>query len=164
MSDVVIGGHHFDTKKLTAMGVLVSLGIVFGDIGTSPLYVMKAIVNARKEGATMPFDEYIEGALSCIIWTLTLQTTLKYVIIALRADNRGEGGILSLYSLVKRLKKKWLYVIAIIGAATLVADSVITPSLTVMSAIEGLKIYNPETPVVLITCAILFIVFVVQQF
>ncbi|MGZ5193300.1 MAG: KUP/HAK/KT family potassium transporter, partial [Kaistella sp.] len=79
MSDVVIGGHHFDTKKLTAMGVLVSLGIVFGDIGTSPLYVMKAIVNARKEGATMPFDEYIEGALSCIIWTLTLQTTLKYV-------------------------------------------------------------------------------------
>ena len=164
MSHVVIGGHHFDTKKLTAMGVLVSLGIVFGDIGTSPLYVMKAIVNARKEGATMPFDEYIEGALSCIIWTLTLQTTLKYVIIALRADNRGEGGILSLYSLVKRLKKKWLYVIAIIGAATLVADSVITPSLTVMSAIEGLKIYNPQTPVVFITCAILFIVFVVQQF
>ncbi|MBW8361128.1 MAG: KUP/HAK/KT family potassium transporter [Kaistella sp.] len=155
---------HLDIKKLSAVGVLVSLGIVFGDIGTSPLYVMKAIVNARQAGATMPFDEYIEGALSCIIWTLTLQTTIKYVIIALRADNKGEGGILSLYSLVKRLKKKWLYVVAIIGAATLVADSVITPSLTVMSAIEGLKIYNPETPVVLITCAILFIVFVVQQF
>lgn len=155
---------HLDIKKLSAVGVLVSLGIVFGDIGTSPLYVMKAIVNARQAGATMPFDEYIEGALSCIIWTLTLQTTIKYVIIALRADNKGEGGILSLYSLVKRLKKKWLYVVAIIGAATLVADSVITPSLTVMSAIEGLKIYNPETPVVLITCGILFIVFVVQQF
>jgi KUP system potassium uptake protein len=164
MSDTIEGGQHFDTKKLTAIGVLVSLGIVFGDIGTSPLYVMKAIVNARKDGGNMPFDEYIEGALSCIIWTLTLQTTLKYVIIALRADNKGEGGILSLYSLVKRLKKKWLYVVAIIGAATLVADSVITPSLTVMSAIEGLKIYNPETPVVLITCVILMVVFVVQQF
>ena len=164
MSDVAIGGHHFDTKKLTAMGVLVSLGIVFGDIGTSPLYVMKAIVNAREEGANLPFDEYIEGALSCIIWTLTLQTTLKYVIIALRADNKGEGGILSLYSLVKRLKKKWLYVVAIVGASTLVADSVITPSLTVMSAVEGLKIYNPHTPVVAITLIILAIVFFIQQF
>lgn len=164
MADVIGEGHHIDLKKLSYVGVLVSLGIVFGDIGTSPLYVMKAIVNARKLGGTMPFDEYIEGALSCIIWTLTLQTTLKYVIIALRADNKGEGGILSLYSLVKKLKKKWLYVVAIIGAATLVADSVITPSLTVMSAIEGLKIYNPQTPVVLITCFILFIIFVVQQF
>ncbi len=164
MAEVTEGGHHFDLKKLTFVGVLVSLGIVFGDIGTSPLYVMKAIVNARKDGGNMPFDEYIEGALSCIIWTLTLQTTIKYVLIALRADNKGEGGILSLYSLVKKLKKKWLYVVAIIGAATLVADSVITPSLTVMSAIEGLKIYNAQTPVVPITCAILFIIFVVQQF
>ncbi|WP_265428126.1 KUP/HAK/KT family potassium transporter [Chryseobacterium sp. YIM B08800] len=164
MAEVTEGGHHFDLKKLSFVGVIVSLGIVFGDIGTSPLYVMKAIVNARKDGSTMPFDAYIEGALSCIIWTLTLQTTLKYVIIALKADNRGEGGILALYSLVKKLKKKWLYVVAIIGASTLVADSVITPSLTVMSAIEGLKIYNPETPVVFITLFILFIVFVVQQF
>ena len=155
---------HFDVKKLSFLGVLVSLGIVFGDIGTSPLYVMKAIVKARGEGALMPFDDYIEGALSCIIWTLTLQTTVKYVIIALRADNKGEGGILALYSLVKRLKKRWLYLVAIIGGATLVADSVITPSLTIMSAIEGLKIYNPETPVVLYTCIILFIVFFVQQF
>ncbi len=157
-------GAHFDTKKLTAIGVLVSLGIVFGDIGTSPLYVMKAIVNARRETNNLPFEEYIEGALSCIIWTLTLQTTVKYVIIALRADNKGEGGILSLYSLVKRLKKKWLYVIAIIGASTLVADSVITPSLTVMSAVEGLKIFSPHTPVVGITLVILAIVFFVQQF
>lgn len=164
MAEVTEGGHHFDTKKLTAMGVLVSLGIVFGDIGTSPLYVMKAIVNARKDGGSMPFDEYIEGALSCIIWTLTLQTTIKYVVIALRADNKGEGGILSLYSLVKRLKKKWLYVVAIIGASTLVADSVITPSLTVMSAVEGLKIYSPHTPVVAITLIILAIVFFIQQF
>lgn len=164
MAEVTEGGHHIDLKKLSFVGVIVSLGIVFGDIGTSPLYVMKAIVNARKDGASMPFDEYIEGALSCIIWTLTLQTTIKYVIIALKADNKGEGGILALYSLVKKLKKKWLYVIAIIGASTLVADSVITPSLTVMSAIEGLKIYNPETPVVYITLFILFIVFLVQQF
>ncbi|WP_304343839.1 KUP/HAK/KT family potassium transporter [Chryseobacterium koreense] len=164
MTEVVEGGHHFDTKKLTAIGVLVSLGVVFGDIGTSPLYVMKAIVNAFKGGTAMPFDEYIEGALSCIIWTLTMQTTIKYVIIALRADNKGEGGILSLYSLVKRLKRRWLYLIAILGAATLVADSVITPSLTVMSAVEGLKIFSPKTPVVAITLVILAIIFIVQQF
>lgn len=155
---------HFDTRKLSAIGVLVSLGIVFGDIGTSPLYVMKAIMNARKETGNLPLAEYIEGALSCIIWTLTLQTTIKYVIIALRADNKGEGGILSLYSLVKKLKKKWLYIIAIIGASTLVADSIITPSLTVMSAVEGLKIFSPHTPVVAITLVILAVVFLVQQF
>ncbi|MGV8914538.1 MAG: KUP/HAK/KT family potassium transporter [Kaistella sp.] len=164
MSETVEGGQSFDTKKLTAVGVLVSLGIVFGDIGTSPLYVMKAIVNARTESGNLPFEEYIEGALSCIIWTLTLQTTLKYVVIALRADNKGEGGILSLYSLVKKLKKRWLYVVAIIGASTLVADSIITPSLTVMSAVEGLKIFSPHTPVVGITLVILAVVFFVQQF
>lgn len=156
-------GHHLNVKRLSVLGVLVSLGIVFGDIGTSPLYVMKAIVGAFNEGS-LPLDEYIEGALSCIIYTLTFQTTIKYVIIALRADNKGEGGILALYSLVKKVKKPWLYLIAVIGAATLVADSVITPSLTVMSAIEGLKIYNPNTPVVLITCAILMVVFFIQQF
>lgn len=164
MSETIEGGQNFDTKKLTAVGVLVSLGIVFGDIGTSPLYVMKAIVNARTESGNLPFEEYIEGALSCIIWTLTLQTTLKYVVIALRADNKGEGGILSLYSLVKKLKKRWLYVVAIIGASTLVADSIITPSLTVMSAVEGLKIFSPHTPVVGITLVILAVVFFVQQF
>ena len=157
-------GHHIDLKKLSFVGILVSLGIVFGDIGTSPLYVMKAIVNAFKEGSNMPFDEFIEGALSCVIWTLTLQTTIKYVVIALRADNKGEGGILALFSLVKNLKKRWLYLIAIIGASALVADGVITPSLTVMSAIEGLQIYNPHTPVVLITCVILLVIFFVQQF
>lgn len=164
MAEVTEGGHHFDIKKLSFIGVLVSLGIVFGDIGTSPLYVMKAIVNARDGGSNMPFNEYIEGALSCIIWTLTLQTTIKYVIIALRADNKGEGGILALFSLVKNLKKRWLYLIAIVGAAALIADGVITPSLTVMSAIEGLEIYNPHTPVVPITIGILIVIFVVQQF
>ncbi|KQT23995.1 potassium transporter Kup [Chryseobacterium sp. Leaf405] len=164
MAEVTGSGDHFDIKKLSFIGVLVSLGIVFGDIGTSPLYVMKAIVNARGVGSSMPFNEYIEGALSCIIWTLTLQTTIKYVIIALRADNKGEGGILALFSLVKNLKKGWLYLIAIVGAAALIADGVITPSLTVMSAIEGLEIYNPHTPVVPITIGILIIIFVVQQF
>ena len=88
---------HIDTKKLTFIGVLVSLGIVFGDIGTSPLYVMKAIVNARKESGTLD-PIFLEGALSCIIWTLTIQTTIKYVLISLRADNKGEGGILALFT------------------------------------------------------------------
>ncbi|AQX03928.1 KUP/HAK/KT family potassium transporter [Elizabethkingia meningoseptica] len=154
---------HIDTKKLTFVGVLVSLGIVFGDIGTSPLYVMKAIVNARRESGTLD-PIFLEGALSCIIWTLTIQTTIKYVVISLRADNKGEGGILALFSLVKNLKKKWLYIIAIIGAATLIADGVITPSLTVMAAIEGLEIYNPETPVVMITLIVLIVIFTIQQF
>ena len=162
MSQTIKG--HLDVKKLTSIGILVSLGIVFGDIGTSPLYVMKAIVNAREDGGNMPFSDYIEGALSCIIWTLTLQTTVKYVLISLRADNKGEGGILALFSLIKNLKKGWLYLIAIVGASALIADGVITPSLTVISAIEGLRIYNPETPVVLITCAILVAIFTVQQF
>ncbi|MBF8456802.1 KUP/HAK/KT family potassium transporter [Kaistella sp. G5-32] len=164
MSATIEGGQHINTRKLTTIGVLVSLGIVFGDIGTSPLYVMKAIVNARTNGGNMPFDEYIEGALSCIIWTLTLQTTVKYVMIALRADNKGEGGILALFSLIKNIKKGWLYLIAMIGASALIADGVITPSLTVISAIEGLKIYNPHTPVVLITSVILIVIFTVQQF
>ena len=159
---------HFDTKKLTAMGVLVSLGIVFGDIGTSPLYVMKAIVNARHGVGNLPFDEYIEGALSCIIWTLTMQTTIKYVLISLRADNKGEGGILALFSLVKKMRMKWLYLIAIIGASALVADGVITPSLTVMASIEGLKqIKGLElgiNPILAITTIILVVIFVIQQF
>lgn len=164
MSVSTDSGQHIDLKKLSLVGVLVSLGIVFGDIGTSPLYVMKAIVNARGNNAILPLDEYIEGALSCIIWTMTLQTTIKYVVIALRADNKGEGGILALYSLVKKMKKTWLYIIALIGASSLVADSVITPSLTVISAVEGLKIFNPNTPVVFITCCILLIIFFIQQF
>lgn len=164
MSKFIDGGHPLDLKKLSLAGVLISLGIVFGDIGTSPLYVMNAIIGARDSQAILPLDEYIEGALSCIIWTLTLQTTIKYVLIALLADNKGEGGILSLYSLVKKNKKSWLYIVALIGASTLVADSVITPSLTVMSAVEGLEIYNPHTPVVLITCLILVVVFFIQQF
>ena len=167
MSDVLAGGHHFDTKKLTFIGVLVSLGIVFGDIGTSPLYVMSAIIKSGKE-AKMISEEYIEGALSCIIWTLTLQTTIKYVLISLRADNKGEGGILALFSLVKKMKIKWLYLVAIIGASTLIADGVITPSLTVMASIEGLKQIKGLdlgiNSILAMTSVILVIIFVVQQF
>ena len=148
--------HH----KLSLMGVIVTLGIVFGDIGTSPLYVMKAIVRAGN-----PVNaEYIIGAVSCIIWTLTLQTTVKYVLIALRADNKGEGGILALYALIRRHSRKWFYFLAIIGASTLIADGVITPSITVLSAIEGLKVYEPETPVVPIALCIVTVLFFIQQF
>ena len=143
--------HH----KLSLVGVFVTLGIVFGDIGTSPLYVMKAIVRAGN-----PVNaEYIIGAVSCIIWTLTLQTTVKYVLIALRADNKGEGGILALYALIRRHSRKWFYLLAIVGASTLIADGVITPSITVLSAIEGLKVYEPETPVVPIALCIVTVLF-----
>ena len=147
-------------SKFTALGLLVTLGIVFGDIGTSPLYVMKTILHAGSGHDA----NYIIGAVSCIIWTLTLQTTLKYVIVALRADNKGEGGILALYALQKRQKHKWLYVVAILGASALVADGIITPSITVLSAIEGLKTVNAATPVVPISLGIITALFFVQQF
>lgn len=141
------------------MGLLIAVGIVFGDIGTSPLYVMKAIT-----GVNPGFDsDYIIGAVSCVIWVLTLQTTLKYVIIALRADNNGEGGILALFSLIKNLPKKKLYLIGAIGAAALIADGVITPAITVTSAIEGLSIITPQVPVTPIVVLIIIGIFVLQQ-
>ena len=148
------------SHRLSALGLLVTIGIVFGDIGTSPLYVMKAITHVNPT-----YDaDYIIGAVSCIIWTLTLQTTLKYVVIALRADNKGEGGILALYALVRRLRHKWLYVVAAIGASALIADGIITPAVTVTSAIEGLRAVNPSAPVVAITLVTITIIFVVQRF
>ena len=148
-----------DTRRLCAMGLLVTLGIVFGDIGTSPLYVMKAITHVNPG-----YDaSYIIGAVSCIIWTLTLQTTVKYVLIALRADNKGEGGILALYSLLRHSPRKWLYLIAAIGASTLIADGVITPAVTVTSAIEGLRGIDPDTPVVPITLCIIIGIFLLQR-
>ena len=147
-------------NHLSMMGLIVTLGIVYGDIGTSPLYVMKAII-----GATPTMDaNYIIGAVSCIIWTLTLQTSVKYVLIALRADNKGEGGILALYALLRKQKMKWLYIFAIIGAATLIADGVITPSITVVSAIEGLNGIEPSTPIVPVSILIVTILFFIQQF
>lgn len=146
-------------RRLSAMGLIVAMGIVFGDIGTSPLYVMKAIT-----GANPGFDaDYIVGAISCIIWTLTLQTTVKYVLIALRADNKGEGGILALFALLKRMKPHWLYAVAAVGSAALVADGVITPAITVSSAVEGLLVFDPNLPTVLITVAVILGIFLLQQ-
>ena len=147
-------------NKVSFWGLLITLGIVFGDIGTSPLYVMKAVLHT---GETID-QRTILGALSCIIWTLTLQTTIKYVCVALRADNNGEGGILALYALLRRLKSKWIYILAIIGASTLLADGIITPAITVTTAIEGLESISPHLPVIPITLAIITIIFFVQRF
>lgn len=150
---------HKHLNKVTLGGLIVTLGIIYGDIGTSPLYVMKAIM-----GGEAIEQDIVLGALSCIFWTLTLQTTVKYVILTLQADNKGEGGIFSLYTLVKRLKKKGLIVPAIIGGSALLADGIITPPISVSSAIEGLRIYNPELDTVPIVIGILFILFAIQRF
>jgi KUP system potassium uptake protein len=155
--------NHKNVNALTAGGVLVSLGIVFGDIGTSPLYTLKAIFKSVIDSNQAISSDVVLGALSCIIWTLTLQTTIKYVIITLRADNKGEGGIFSLYSLVRK-KAKWLVVPAIIGGAALLADGMITPSITVTSAIEGLKLKFPTVPVLPIVIGIIALLFIIQQF
>lgn len=120
-------------SKITVAGLLVTLGIIYGDLGTSPLYVFRSIIGDRKVT-----EDLVYGGISCVIWTLTLQTTFKYVLLTLRADNRGEGGIFSLFALVHRYAK-WLYIPAIIGAATLLADGIITPPITVSSAVEGLN-------------------------
>lgn len=147
-------------KKLTVMGLLIAIGIVFGDIGTSPLYVMRTILRANPH-----FDaDYILGAVSCIIWTLTLQTTLKYVVVALRADNKGEGGVLALYTLIRKRGYRWLSVVAMLGASTLIADGVITPAITVTSAIEGLHTFSADIPIVPIVIAIISTVFFIQRF
>ncbi|NQD71618.1 KUP/HAK/KT family potassium transporter [Sphingobacterium shayense] len=149
---------HSDTQRLSFAGLLISLGIIFGDIGTSPLYVVKAIFNKG-----IIEEDLILGSLSCVFWTLTLQTTVKYVWVTLNADNKGEGGILSLYSLVRR-KAKWLIIPAIIGASTLLADGMITPAITISSAIEGLAIHYPEVPTVPIVVFIISILFAIQRF
>ncbi|MDE6332686.1 MAG: KUP/HAK/KT family potassium transporter, partial [Muribaculaceae bacterium] len=146
-------------KKLSARGLLVTFGIVFGDIGTSPLYVMKAICAATPDYG----PDYIIGAVSLVIWTLTLQTTIKYVLIALRADNKGEGGILALYSLVRKGGKKWLYVLAAIGASTLVADGVITPAITVTTSVEGLQAIMPDPPVIPLAMVVITLIFIAQS-
>jgi len=154
-----VSTNHIQLNKVTLGGLLVTLGIIYGDIGTSPLYVMKAIIGSQ------PIDQQVVlGALSCIFWTLTLQTTVKYVYLTLKADNKGEGGIFSLYTLVKRLKKKGLIVPAIIGGSALLADGIITPPISVSSAIEGLKTYQPELDTVPIVIGILFVLFFIQRF
>lgn len=142
-------------SKVTVGSLLVALGIIYGDIGTSPLYVLKAIVGER------PVDEtLVLGGISCIFWTLVIQTTIKYIWITLKADNEGEGGIFSLYSLIRR-KGKWLAIPTIIGATTLLADGIITPPISVASAVEGLTMIDgleslPTVPIVIVILSVLF--------
>jgi KUP system potassium uptake protein len=145
-------------NRITGGGLLIALGIIYGDIGTSPLYVMKAIIGATPINGTLVY-----GGISCVIWTLTLQTTIKYVTITLQADNKGEGGIFSLYALVHR-HAKWLIVPAIIGGSALLADGIITPPISVSSAVEGLEILYPHIPTVPIVICILAVLFLMQSF
>src|SRR4051812_48838961 len=153
-------------NRVTAAGLIIALGIIYGDIGTSPLYVLNAITNGKAISELL-----ILGSLSCIFWTLTLQTTVKYVILTLKADNRGEGGIFSLYALVRR-QKKWLVLPAMFGGAALLADGMITPPISVTSAIEGLRQLNQipalvnisQNVIVLIVLSILAALFFLQQF
>jgi KUP system potassium uptake protein len=146
-------------SKLSLAGLLITLGIIYGDIGTSPLYVMKAII-----GGSLINADIVLGGVSCVFWTLTLQTTVKYVIITLNADNNGEGGIFALYALVRRTKIKWLIIPAIIGGSALLADGIITPPISVSSAVEGLRTYYPDINTVPIVIGILFVLFFIQQF
>ena len=145
-----------DIKKLSRAGFLISVGIVYGDIGTSPLYTFKAIIQQAPVNSAL-----VLGSVSAIFWTLFFQTTLKYVIITLKADNRGEGGIFSLYTLIRRYGK-WLMVPALLGGSFLIADSIITPPISVASAIEGLKIQYPDLSVIPIVLAILVLLFLIQ--
>jgi KUP system potassium uptake protein len=150
-------------NRVTLANLIIALGIIYGDIGTSPLYVLNAIINGKVISELL-----ILGSLSCIIWTLTLQTTVKYVWLTLKADNKGEGGIFSLYALVRR-QKRWLVLPAMIGGAALLADGMITPPISVTSAIEGLRQlpilgYIPQDTIVYIVLGIMIVLFFLQQF
>ena len=146
---------------LSSAGLLISLGIIYGDIGTSPIYTFRFIV-----GEHPITEDLILGGLSCVFWTLTLITTFKYVYFALNADNRGEGGIFALYALVRRYKARWVIYAAIIGCATLIADGFITPAISVTSAIEGIRLLVPVSTntIMLIVIVILVALFIFQQF
>ena len=151
--------------KLSVAGVLITLGIIYGDIGTSPLYVMKSIVVPEGKPELITPD-LVYGGVSCVFWTLMILTTFKYVYLALNADNRGEGGIFALYALVRRYRAKWIIYPAIIGCASLIADGFITPPISVSAAIEGIQnipgLEHIETvPIVL---SILIVLFIIQQF
>jgi KUP system potassium uptake protein len=145
-------------NRLSSAGVLISLGIIFGDIGTSPLYVIKAIIGEKP----ISYD-LVYGGVSCVFWTLLIITTFKYVYLALNADNKGEGGIFALYALVRRYNAKWVIYPAIIGCASLIADGFITPPISISSAIEGMTILYPSLPTVPIVLAILVVLFLFQQ-
>jgi KUP system potassium uptake protein len=153
------GNQHAHLNKISLAGLIITLGIIYGDIGTSPLYVMRAIVGNR-----LITNDLVLGGVSCIFWTLTLQTTVKYIILTLRADNKGEGGIFALYALVRRTKVKWLLFPAIIGGAALLGEGIITPAISVSSAIEGLTERYPTINTIPIILGILFALFSIQQF
>lgn len=146
-------------SKITFAGLVVTLGIVYGDIGTSPLYVIKSIIS----GAQQINELLVYGAISCVFWTLTLQTSFKYVVITLRADNHGEGGIFALFALIKK-KSVPLAILTMVGGSALLADGIITPAITVTSAVEGLKLLHTDFSVVPVVLIILSSLFFVQQF
>lgn len=158
-----LSGVSKNLNKVTSAGLIIALGIIYGDIGTSPLYVLNEIIHGK-----VISEQLILGSLSCVIWTLTLQTTFKYVILTLKADNKGEGGIFSLYALVRR-RKKWLVIPAMIGGAALLADGIITPPISITSAIEGLRqlpslSHITTSTIVGIVIAIISLIFFMQQF
>lgn len=150
--------HSYYQPAFSVAGLIVTLGIVYGDIGTSPLYTLKAVIGEEYITASL-----VKGALSAVFWMLTLQTTIKYVILTLNADNKGEGGIFALYALIRRNKYKWLIVPAIIGGSALLADGIITPPITVTSAIEGIQNIYYEVNVVPIVIFILILLFTFQR-
>ena len=150
------GSYH----KISFAGVLITIGIVFGDIGTSPLYVFQAITG---QGSQLSRD-FVVGGVSCVIWTLILLATIKYIYFALNADNKGEGGIFALYALLKEKKAKWIVIPALIGCATLLADGFITPAISISSAVEGINNINPNVPVIPIIVGIIVALFSIQQF
>ncbi len=154
-----------NTNKISLAGMIIAIGIVYGDIGTSPLYVMNAIINDAKAPMNIT-PAYVIGAISLIFWTLMIITTFKYVVLAMNADNHGEGGIFSLYALVKK-NAKWLIIPALVGGASILADGTLTPAVTVTSAVEGLKNQNfgiNQHTVLIITTIILILVFMSQHF
>jgi KUP system potassium uptake protein len=152
-------GSEHPGQRVTLLGLIITLGIVYGDIGTSPLYVMEAV----GLGLGTINKDTVYGSISLVVWTLTLQTTIKYVFVTLRADNKGEGGIFALYTLIRK-KAAWAYIPALIGGSTLLADGVITPAITVTSAVEGLTAIYPTIPVVLIVILIFMALFSTQRF
>ena len=151
--------HHQNLNRVSFAGLLVALGIVFGDIGTSPLYTFAAIVGEREITETLAL-----GGLSAVFWTLTIQTTIKYITIVLSADNNGEGGVFSLYTLIQEKAGKWIMYPTIIGGSFILAEGIITPPISVSSAVEGLRIYSPSLPTVPIVLFILLLIFFAQQF
>jgi KUP system potassium uptake protein len=150
---------NYNINKLSFKGVIITIGIVFGALGTSPLYVLKAVTR----GTTNPNELLIYGSMSAIFWTITLLTTIKYVLITLNANNKGEGGIYALFALLKK-KPAWAAIVAMVGAGALFADGVITPAITVTSSIEGLQIFNPNIPVVAIVLFLFAILFFIQRY